>query len=118
MAAANFDLPATTISFPELLRVTGAPTFINAISLNVEGNELRALRRFPFADYKVGAWVVENADREVDGGSPTKLLEANGYVRAEVSYPGVDSYFVHGDLKSEYPRKKMWSTHPFGSFGC
>jgi len=115
-------LSATTISFPELLRVTGAPTFINAISLDIEGNELRALRRFPFADYKVGAWIVEKADQEEDGHSPTnssaRLLEANGYVRAEVENAGVDSYFVHSDFKSEYPRKKMYRSHPLGSFGC
>ena len=75
---------ATTISFPTLLQMTNAPAFINAISLDVEGQELRALRRFPFATTKVGAWIVERAKR-----APTHVTRREEHIEREAAARGV-----------------------------
>ena len=82
-------MSAETISFPTLLKKSNAPTFIAFISLDVEGHEYTTLSKFPFSEYKVGAWIIEGHNIKVKG-----LLEQHGYKQRQVLNNGVDKYFV------------------------
>ena len=104
---------ALTLDFPTLLSESGAPKFINFISLDVEGHELEVLKRFPFDLFQVGAWIVENPMTDV-----MKLLEGHGYIMRSVRYPGADGYFVRDEFWSKTLGKKEWRVHPLGSWGC
>jgi len=104
---------STTISFPTLLKQSNAPSFIDFISLDVEGHEYTALSKFPWSDYKVGAWIIEGHSVKVKD-----LLESNGYKQRPVKNNGVDEYYVADDYWSEEMVEKEWRVHPLFSWGC
>ena len=66
------------------------------ISLDIEGGELAALKVFPFADHKVGAWAIENntATPEL-----AQLMKANGYKLVE--FCGPDEIYVSEEVLSK-----------------
>jgi len=104
---------ATTLSFPTLLEQSNAPSYIDFISLDVEGHEYTVLSKFPWTKYKVGAWIIEGHSKEVKD-----LLESNGYKERPVKNKGVDEYFVADEYWSEDMVEKEWREHPFLSWGC
>lgn len=106
-------LAATTISFPTLLKKSNAPSFIDFISLDVEGHEYSVLSKFPWTNYKVGAWIIEGHSVEVKD-----LLESHGYKQRPVKNNGVDEYYVADEYWSEEMVEKGWREHPFLSWGC
>lgn len=106
-------LSAETISFPSLLKQSNAPSFIAFISLDVEGHEYTALTKFPFDEFKVGAWIVEGHDAKVK-----QLLELHGYRRRPVLNNGADEYYVADEYWSDDMKSKEWRVHPMLSWGC
>ncbi|MFO7805813.1 MAG: FkbM family methyltransferase [Paracoccaceae bacterium] len=66
------------------------------ISLDIEGGELAALKVFPFAKHRVGAWSIENnaATPEV-----AELMKANGYKLVE--FCGPDEIYVSEEVLSK-----------------
>mmetsp|Transcript_83117 Transcript_83117/g.144407 ORF Transcript_83117/g.144407 Transcript_83117/m.144407 type:complete len:420 (+) Transcript_83117:44-1303(+) len=89
------------------------PSFINFISLDIEGQGAAFLRTFPYDLIQVGAWIVEKP-----GDEARSILKKNGYIRVPVQNPGVDQYFIQPRFWSETLAQKKWREHPEGSFGC
>lgn len=105
-------LVAETISFPTLLKQSKAPSFIAFISLDVEGHEYTVLTKFPWDEYRVGAWIVEGNDDKVKA-----ILEQHGYRRRPVQNSGVDEYFVAEEYWKDMAQKE-YREHPLFSWGC
>ena len=80
-----------TRSIADILDESGltAPDFI---SLDIEGGELAALRAFPFADYKVRTWAIEN---NAGGPEIAELMRKNGYNLIE--FCGPDEIYLLAD---------------------
>jgi len=112
-------LKTTTINFKELLLRNSAPTFINAISLDVEGLELTALKGFPFATHRVGCWIIEINQDAPKAAAINKLLSSKGYRRIPVANAGVDEYYVGQHVTvDEAVLNKAMRVHPRFSNGC
>jgi len=97
------------------------PSFINFVSLDVEGQERNLLSSWPWDKVKVGAWVIEMTGKEKPELSAIQsLMQENGYKQVPVENPGVDTYFIHAKLTKYEDRlnKKEWRDHPEGSNGC
>lgn len=54
------------------------------VSLDIEGGEVAALKAFPFADHRVGAWAIEN---NTGTGAINEIMRANGYQLVEFCGP-------------------------------
>lgn len=89
------------------------PSFINFISVDVEGQGWNVLKTFPFDTVKVGAWVVEQPTVE-----ESNILKQHGYIAVPVQNPGVDRYFVQPQFWHDSLAQKEWRIHPAGSEGC
>lgn len=57
------------------------PSFINFVSMDVEGLEHDVLQAWPFDEVRVGAWIVEHNNEEPKRGNVISLLKAHGYER-------------------------------------
>jgi hypothetical protein len=79
----------------------------------VEGHEFTALQKFPWTDYKVGAWIIEGHSNKV-----RELLEQHGYKQRPVQNRGADEYYVADDYWIERMANKEWRDHPMFSWGC
>ncbi len=81
-----------------------APSFIDYMSLDIEGGELRALSVFPFHKYKIGALTIEH--NFYNSGPKNKdaifnILIPNGYTRVkEVTADGLhfEDWYVNRNL--------------------
>ena len=87
-----------TVTPSDLLVRANAPTAIDYLSLDTEGNECHILKVFPFDKYKVKAVTVEhNAHRQ----GPTRknsikcTLYANGFVLAREDVEGFEDWYIH-----------------------
>ena len=78
--AATVEL--TTVTLEDILRRAGAPSYIQFISLDIEGAELEALRGFPFDRYTVGAFAIEHNNEEPKRTHIEEFLSDRGYKRA------------------------------------
>jgi len=105
-------------TFPTLLKSNNVPKFINFISLDVEGQELPSLLTFPFEEYEVGAWIIENGSRKRGGEAIVNLLRSNGYRFRDVENAGVDGYYVKDKFWMKDLLKKASREHPPGSWSC
>ena len=71
------ELKTTTLA--DILKRANAPSFINYMSVDIEGAEYEALRVFPFDTYKFGALSVEHNDVQDRRAAIRRLLESHGY---------------------------------------
>jgi hypothetical protein len=71
----------TTVTLADILVRAGAPSFIQFMSLDIEGAELEALRAFPFDRIRVGAFAIEHNGEEPKRSQIVTLLERHGYGR-------------------------------------
>jgi hypothetical protein len=117
LACVNGTAPSGT-SCHGVSRQLEVPPFINFASLDVEGNELWVLDKFPWDKTTVGAWIIENA---VDSGRSAEkqkavrnILRSKGYLRVPVKNPGVDEYFVLPKFWTPSLAAKEWREHPDG----
>jgi len=95
------------------------PSFINFISLDIEGQGLHVLESFPFNKVKVGAWVVEAEESSENQVAANEILKQNGYFKAPVENPGVDNYWIQPQYWDPSLGKKEWRIHPDGvNGGC
>ena len=58
-----------------------APRFIHFVSLDIEAEELNALKGFPFDKYQIGALAVEHFNEEPKRSEIKALMESHGYKR-------------------------------------
>jgi len=71
----------------EVLKAHKAPSYIEYLSLDVEGFEYDILSTFPFAEYRFGCLGIERPPDDL-----SKLLRENGYEQTEVL--GEDTFFA------------------------
>lgn len=111
-------VPINKLQIP---KTNDGKSFINFISMDIEGQERKLLHSFPFEHVQVGVWVIETGGAgTADQGSEVKdILEGHGYRSVPVANAGVDSYFVGAETKyKEALNGKPWRVHPEGSNGC
>jgi hypothetical protein len=99
-------------SMRTLLRGANAPTWIDFLSLDVEGFELDILNAWPW-EYTIGALVVEHNFEEEKRASIRQLLREHGYVLVHAPTDGTDGCFERSP--SCYPRCPCvddWFLHP------
>ena len=82
----------TTTTLEDILARAKAPDFIHYMSLDIEGGELEALKGFPFAKYRVGAFTIEHNSEEPKRSQIKALLESKGYRRVRTVEQ--DDYYV------------------------
>ncbi len=88
----------TTVTLDDLLARAAAPSYIQFISMDIEGAELEALRAFPFDRYQVGAWAIEHNREEPKRTQIQELLRSQGY--EQVHEYRQDDFFVRADSRS------------------
>jgi FkbM family methyltransferase len=71
----------TTVTLGDILARAHAPAYINYISLDIEGAELKALQGLPFEKYTFGALNIEHNDEEPKRSEISTLLRSHGYTR-------------------------------------
>ncbi len=72
----------TTVTLADILARAKAPSFIQFISLDIEGAELDALQGFPFDRVDVGAFAIEHNQEEPKRSDIKAFLEQHGFVRS------------------------------------
>jgi Methyltransferase FkbM domain len=92
----------TTTTLADILKRAGAPSFINYMSVDIEGAEYEALRAFPFDEYRIGAVTVEHNDVQDRRKAIRHLLESHGY-RLERAILDQDWYMLDS-VRSAGPR--------------
>ena len=88
----------TTTTLADILKRAGAPSFINYMSVDIEGAEYEALRTFPLDEYRIGALTVEHNDVQDRRKAIRHLLESHGY-RLERAILDQD-WYVLDDVQS------------------
>jgi Methyltransferase FkbM domain len=88
----------TTTTVADILKRAGTPSFINYMSIDIEGAEYEALRTFPFGNYRIGALTVEHNDIRDRRMAIRHLLESHGY-RLERAILDQD-WYVLDDVQS------------------
>lgn len=94
-----------TVSLTDLLADHGAPSFIDFLSVDVEGHEFEVLRTFDFGRYRFGFICVEQHAHDISKNSVAALLETAGYRAVfprdhdksrppHMQITGVDSFFI------------------------
>lgn len=96
--AKEHTVELTTTTLADILHAAGAPSFINYMSLDIEGAEYEALRVFPFDEYRIGALTVEHNDEQERRLAIRRLLESHGY-RLQRAVLDQD-WYVLDDLQS------------------
>lgn len=78
--SSKHSITLTTITLNELLESCNAPTYIDYMSLDTEGSELKILSSFDFNKYKIGLIDVEHNYIEPRRTKIRELLTSNGYI--------------------------------------
>ncbi len=88
------EVPSVRIG--SALRAAGAPSTVDYLSLDTEGNELEILKDFPFDTVHVRCLTVEHnhtaREAEID-----RFLAARGYRRVFSDLSLFDGWYLHGD---------------------
>ena len=82
----NGSVKMMTTTLQDILYNNNAPSYIDYLSLDVEGAETRILKKFPFSQYEFGVMHIERPTEEL-----SNILIKNGY--AVVGYNSHDVYF-------------------------
>ena len=85
-----------TIPLIDILRKCEAPRIIDYLSVDLEGAETRALKEFPFKDYRFLAMTIERPSQELD-----LVLKANDYIPVKM-IPNLDVFYIHRCHVTEY----------------
>jgi FkbM family methyltransferase len=83
----------TTVTLGDILERAHAPTYIQYMSLDIEGAELKALSGVPFDKYTFGALNIEHNDEEPKRSGISALLRSHGYTRVHSWLQ--DEFYVH-----------------------
>ena len=100
------------------------PTFINFVSVDVEGNEKELFSTWPWNILQVAAFIVETGAGQpgmnchADCHAVRNILASHGYVNGGVDNAGVDEYFVLPQYWRDSLRLKDYRVHPPRSAGC
>lgn len=94
------------------------PSFINFISMDLEGQELALLSTFPFDKVKVGAWVIETNQNPGLIEAVDNVMGSNGYMHVPVENAVADSFYIQPQFWHPSLAAKALRDHPPGSWGC
>jgi FkbM family methyltransferase len=86
----------TTTTLDEILLRAKAPSYIQYMSIDVEGAELEALKGLSFSKYKVGAFTIEHNWEESKRAQIKEFLESKGYRR--VLSLLTDDFYLNNEL--------------------
>lgn len=86
------EIDQTTVSLNDLLEEHGAPTDIDYISIDTEGNELDILSTFDFGKYNVRLFSVEHNYTSADG-KIEEFLVGKGYERVCREWSRFDGWY-------------------------
>jgi hypothetical protein len=87
-----------TISLEDLLQISGAPFYIDYISIDTEGSEYVILENFDFRKYKFGIITIEHSNDEEKRDNIYKLLTYNNYIRVLENDTNFDDYYININL--------------------
>jgi FkbM family methyltransferase len=93
--AREHTVELTTTTLADILRQGEAPSFIDYLSIDIEGAEYEALRTFPFDAYRFGAITIEHNEVQDRRMAIRRLLESHGY-RLERAVLDQD-WYVHDE---------------------
>lgn len=95
------NYPVNTISLQDLLIRFDAPSRIQFLSIDIEGNELPVLKTLDFEKYSFELIVIEVANRK-ENQDTVGFLESKGYVYLKqlAQASGADAWFIHESLNS------------------
>jgi FkbM family methyltransferase len=99
------QVPAT---LDEILAKAGAPSYIDYISLDIEGAEYDALLGLSLDRYQVGAFTIEHNFETGKREAIRRLLESKGYVRVQSWV--VDDFYVNQRLAGRFRPPDRYST--------
>ncbi|WP_284776276.1 FkbM family methyltransferase [Agrobacterium sp. lyk4-40-TYG-31] len=88
----SVEIEQTTVSLNDVLATYNAPTDIDYISIDTEGNELDILKAFNFKKYNVRLFSIEHNNTRAEG-LIEKLLVAEGYERVYREWSRFDAWF-------------------------
>ena len=102
----NVEVPM--ITFKELFEFYKVPSYIDYMSIDIEGYEYEALSKFPFDTHTIGIITVEH-NKYLHGTENKEkifnLLTSNGYVRTHnnVSHEGYEfeDWYMHNSLNTK-----------------
>jgi len=95
------EVELVTATLDEVLAKANAPSYIDYISLDIEGAEYQALLGLSFDKYKVGAFTIEHNFEKEKRENIRRLLESKGYVRARAW--AVEDWYVSGEIAANLP---------------
>jgi len=93
------DIKVQAMPLVELLRKYNAPKFIDYLSMDIEGAEYRALRNFPFDEYRFGCMTIEKGSKDLL--KLRQLILSQGYKLVKVKGP--DDYWIHPSVDYHFP---------------
>lgn len=82
-----------TVSLEDFLTKYNAPTYIDFISIDTEGSELKILSAFNFDRFQFGVMTVEH-NHSINEASIDQLLEKNGYMRVYRTISQFDGWYI------------------------
>jgi FkbM family methyltransferase len=90
----SYDYFVECDTLENILIKNNAPHFIDYLSIDVEGNEIAIIEKFPFNNWKFGAITIEHnlySDGEYRKNEIRKILNKNGYIieRENVTHNGL-----------------------------
>jgi FkbM family methyltransferase len=96
----NRNYQVSTISLKDLLIKFDAPSKIQYLSIDIEGNELPVLMGLDFENYTFDVITIEVANR-TENQDTISFLESKGYIYLEplADVSGADAWFIHQDLR-------------------
>lgn len=100
------------------------PSFINFVSMDVEGLEYDVLQAWPFDKVRVGAWIVEHNDEEPKRANIISLLKTHGYERCVMAVAMIGLCLRlrfarrHDGSWLWYPRVWLWRTSNLWIVAC
>ncbi len=113
-----------TINAPDLIALVNkdsrisVPKFIEFVSLDVEDNEDTVLSTWPWEEYTVAVFIIENSGNSQKAKSVRKTMLEQKYFKAPVENPGVDEYWILPKFWDNSLSYKRWRIHPENSNGC
>lgn len=87
-----------TISLRDMLREHKAPKFIDLLSVDTEGSELKILETAPFDEYEFGFICVEHKT-DLQEKPIRKLLKRHGYKQVLRDISGHDGFYIRKDSR-------------------
>lgn len=92
-----------TVTLNDLLEQGGAPTHVDYISVDTEGNEFEILESFDFKKWDVDMWTIEHNYNKEKAEKIFDLMAHQGYVVRFKEFSQFDYWFVKKELVEKHP---------------